>query len=124
MLKGSVHEATDARIKVPKGAQWERSLKLISPSFSVRGANMPVKVSSVEELKRLAAVEDGKEFFILLNGNVRSVKRIEWDPQSQSFCVLNQIDDTHQDLTEQELASETNIVKAMLKGAFFLEDRW
>lgn len=78
-------------------------------------------MDSVEELKKLAAVEGGVEFFILLNGNVKSVKCIEWDVPSQSFCILNAIDSTHQDLTEQELATETNIVKAIKKGAFFKE---
>jgi hypothetical protein len=82
-------------------------------------ANVPTKVTSVEELKRLANVEDGVEFFILLNGGLKSVKRIEWDEPSKSFCILNQIDDTHQDLTKQELATETNIVKAIERGAFF-----
>lgn len=82
---------------------------------------MPTRVTSVEELKRLANVEGGVEFFILLNGNVKSVKRIEWDEPSRSFCILNQVDDTHQDLSEQELATETNIAKAIKQGAFFKE---
>jgi hypothetical protein len=83
---------------------------------------VPTRVTSVEELKRLAKVEDGVEFFILLNGGLKSVKRIEWDEPSKSFCILNRIDDTHQDLTEQELATETHIVKAIERGAFFIED--
>lgn len=80
---------------------------------------IPTLVTSVEELKRLAAVEDGEEFYILLNYGVRSSKRIEWDEPSQSFCIVNEIDDTHQDLTEQELATKTNIVKAIERRAFF-----
>ena len=80
---------------------------------------MPTLVKSVEELKKLANVEDGEEFFIQLNFGLRSTKRIEWDEPSKSFCILNEIDDTHQDLTEQELATETNIVKAIENRAFF-----
>lgn len=80
---------------------------------------MPTRVTSVEELKRLATVEGGVLFYILLNGGLKSVKRIEWDEPGKSFCILNEIDDTHQDLTEQELATETNIVKAIERNAFF-----
>ena len=80
---------------------------------------MPTLVKSVEELKKLAKVEDGVEFFILLRYGIRSSKRIEWDEPSQSFCILNEIDGTHLDLTEEELATETNIIKAIEKGAFF-----
>ena len=64
-------------------------------------------------------MEDGAEFFIKLNFGLRSTKRIEWDEPSKSFCILNEIDGTHQDLAEEELATETNIVKAIEKGAFF-----
>lgn len=81
--------------------------------------NLPTPVKSVEELKKLASVEDGAEFFILLNFGLKSGKRIEWDEPSKSFCILNAIDDTHQDLTEEELATKTNIVKAIKKGAFY-----
>lgn len=70
-------------------------------------------------MKKLASIEDGEEFFILLTHGLRSSKRIEWDEPSKSFCILNAIDDTHQDLTEEELATETNIVKAIEKRAFF-----
>ena len=80
---------------------------------------MPTKVSSVEELKEMATVEGGALFYIVLKYGLKSTKRIEWDPESKSFCILNQIDDTHEDLTEQELATETNIVKAIERGAFF-----
>lgn len=80
---------------------------------------MPTPIKSVAELKKLASVEDGAEFFILLNYGLRSSKRIAWNEPSKSFCILNEIDDTHQDLTEEELATETNIVKAIEKGAFF-----
>jgi|GEM_PF-6683150 len=79
----------------------------------------PTLITSVEHLKKLATVEDGIEFYILLNGGLMSVKRIEWDEPSKSFCIINAIDDTHQDLTEAELATETNIVKAIEKKAFF-----
>lgn len=37
MLKGNVHETTDVMRKALKGVQSGQSLKLISPSFSVRG---------------------------------------------------------------------------------------
>ena len=80
---------------------------------------MPTPVKSVEELKKLSNVEGGEEFFILLNHGLKSSKRIKWDEPSKSFCIINEIDDTHEDVTEQGLATNTNIVKAIEKGAFF-----
>jgi len=83
------------------------------------------KVNSVEHLKELASNKgdedfEGNEFSIFLNGRLRSSKIIIWDEASQSFCIHNGIDDTHQDLTEAELATETNIVKAIENGAFWM----
>lgn len=85
-------------------------------SVMFRGGTL---VSSVEELKKLANVEGGVNFFIQLNFGLRSSKRIEWDEPSKSFCILNEIDDIHQDVTEQELATLTDIVKAIEKRAFY-----
>ena len=83
---------------------------------------MPMKIKSVEQLKRESGA--GAEFFILLNHNLRSGKRIEWDKNEKKFFILNHIDDTEQELSEDQIMDKehTNIGDAMLKGAFFKDD--
>lgn len=76
-------------------------------------------MNSVEELKKLASVEGGARFFIALNYNMVSAKQIEWNESSKKFCIQHEIDDTHEDLTEEEMAEATNIVKAIKEGAFY-----
>ena len=73
-------------------------------------------IRSVDELKKLAS--NGREtFFILLNFGVMSVKNIEWN--GELFSITNEIDDSYEELTDAQLATETNIVKAIEKSAFF-----
>ena len=74
------------------------------------------KITSLEELKKEAAYDDKSvaEFFILLNGGLRSSKRITYFPDSDTYDVLNEIDDSYQeDLTEEQLRNETYIVFAI-----------
>jgi len=83
---------------------------------------MPTRITSLEQLK--AESEQGAEFFILLNYNLRSSKDIVWDARSKNFHVFNDIDQTVQHLTERQLMDEslTNIGYAMKKGALFKHD--
>lgn len=69
----------------------------------------------------MATVEGGALFYIVLKYGLKSTKRIDWDPECRSFCILHEVDGIHEDLTEQELATKTNIVNAIRKGAFFKE---
>jgi len=52
------------------------------------------KISSIKELKEICLSEEGKyfEFFILLNGNIRSSKTICY--YEGHFEVVNEIDGT------------------------------
>ena len=63
------------------------------------------------------------EYFILLNGGIRSSKNISLD--GKQFCIFNSVDDTEQLLTEKELFDEgaTNIGKAMKVGALWCEEK-
>jgi hypothetical protein len=63
------------------------------------------------------------EFYILLNGGLKSSKRISLLPD-ETFYILNYIDDTEQELTQKELfdSSRTNIGAALMCGAFYLLD--
>ncbi len=76
------------------------------------------KITSIEHLKELT---NGKqdEFFILLNGNFRSSKTIEYI--DNEFHILHQIDDSDETITELEL-SKSFIAEAIEKGAFYLYD--
>lgn len=82
---------------------------------------MATQVKSTDQLKTILADGETKDFFILLNFGLRSSKAISYDGSS-TFYVLNEIDDTEQELTEQELMNSdiTNIGKAINNGAFYL----
>lgn len=82
---------------------------------------MAKQVKSVNQLKTILADGETKDFFILLNFGLRSSKAISFDGDN-TFYVLNEIDGTEQELTEQELMSSdiTNIGKAINNGAFYL----
>jgi len=84
------------------------------------------KITSIEELKKESIYDDKKgmtEFFILLNFNLRSSKRIVYYLDTNTFDIHNEIDDSYEeDLTEEQLKNETHIVIAIETGAFFKYD--
>ena len=85
---------------------------------------MPKRITSLEQLKKEARGDQNAEFFILLNGYLRSSKRIVWDEEEKQFFIFNYIDDTEQVLTEAQLMDKgfTNIGFAMTRGALFKDD--
>ena len=85
---------------------------------------MPKRITSLEQLKKEARGEQNAEFFILLNGYLRSSKRIVWDEEEGRFFIINFIDNTEQELTEAQLMDKgfTNIGLAMTRGALFKDD--
>ncbi len=85
---------------------------------------MPKKITSMEQLKKESKDQWDGEFFILLNGNLRSSKRIVWEEEEKQFFIINFIDDSEQELTETQLMDKryTNIGYAMTKGALFKDD--
>ncbi len=84
------------------------------------------KITSIEELKKESEYNDRKgmaEFFIVLNFGCRSSKRIVYYPDTNTFDVHNEIDDSYEeDLTEEQLKNETHIVLAIENGAFYKYD--
>jgi len=76
------------------------------------------------QLKKEAKDQDNADFFIQLNGCLRSSKRIVWEEDIKKFFVINHIDDSEQELTEAQLMDKryTNIGYAMSKGALFKDD--
>ena len=83
------------------------------------------QITSLEELKK-EAVYDNKsvaEFFVLLKSGLRSSKRVTYFPDTNTYDVLNEIDDSYQeDLTEEQLRNDTHIIYAIENGAFYKYD--
>jgi hypothetical protein len=82
------------------------------------------KITSLEQLKQEAMYDDERdtaEFFMLLAGGIcRSSKRITYFPDTNTFDIHNEIDDSfEEDLTEEQLRNKTHIVLAIENGAFF-----
>ena len=80
------------------------------------------QITSIEELKKEAAYDKKSvaEFFILLNGYLRSSKRVTYFPDTNTYNIINEIDYLYQDdLTEDQLRNETHIVFAIENGAFY-----
>ena len=75
------------------------------------------RIRTIEQLKELA--KNGLDCFILLNSGLRSSKHIRYYPDDNSFYVLNLIDDSEQELTEDQILDSeySNIGEAMKKGA-------
>ncbi len=84
------------------------------------------QISSIEQLKHLAYKENGDfvEFYLLLAGGLaRSCKRISYRPnERKQWLIINEIDDTYQELLETNFAKNTPIAEGIDKGAFFLSD--
>ena len=83
----------------------------------------PIRVRDYEHFKTFfkdSEQGNGREFFILLNGGLRSSKHI-WQESEDKWWILNEIDDSEQHLTKEELfdKSITNIGYATEKGGFF-----
>jgi hypothetical protein len=77
----------------------------------------PKTTKSLAHLKKVAGSDTGDftEFYILLAGGIaRRSKRIVYHTPTKTFDVYNEIDASYQeDLTDEQLASETNIVDAI-----------
>ena len=82
-----------------------------------------IRITSIEELKKEALYDEKKgwaEFFIVLNGGFRSSKGVAYFPDTDTFDIRNDIDDSFEDdLTEEQLRNDTHIVLAIENGAFF-----
>lgn len=78
------------------------------------------RVNSLDELKQMC---DGvtTDFFIQLNFGIRSSKQISYNKDTDTFYILNEVDDTEQELNSQTIMNEdyTNIGKAITLGALY-----
>lgn len=83
------------------------------------------KITSTEQLKTLANNENGDfiEFYILLAGLAISSKRISYRPnEEKNWLIINEIDDSYQELIDKDLSKKTLIVEAIEKGSLYLPD--
>lgn len=79
-----------------------------------------IRVTNVELLKQILDDGEPKDFHIALSGG-RSSKVIDYSKSEDTFFVTHLIDDTEEELTEEQLLSETNIGIAIKEGTFFYE---
>jgi hypothetical protein len=80
----------------------------------------PLKITTLEQLKK-EADGWGHDFFIRLNGGLRSSIFISWHKEKKVFYVCNMIDGTEQRLTEERIMDHkrTTIGYAMTRGALY-----
>lgn len=82
-----------------------------------------IKIKDLLHLNKL--INEGKhDFFILLNGGLRSSKFIEYNDKIKKYYVFNEIDDSDEYFTETELFNQklTNIGYALYKGSLYAYD--
>lgn len=79
------------------------------------------QIRSIEELKQLAN-DVLLECAIILNGGAYSRKYVSFNPDDSKFYVTHCIDDAEAEYTVEELATQTNFIEAMEKGAFVVDE--
>jgi len=79
------------------------------------------QIKTIRQLKKLA--QNGLDCFILFHGCLKSSKHIRYQPDNNTFYVLNLIDDSEQELTESQILDSkySNIGEAMKKGILIKE---
>lgn len=77
------------------------------------------KVTSLNHLKTLCNINGFAEFYIIIaNGLAKSSKRIRYYPNSKTFDIHNEIDDSWQeDITQESLYIVTKIPESIEKNA-------
>lgn len=81
------------------------------------------QIKTLKQLKELTVADGGLDCYILLNGGLRSSKNIRYSPDDHRFYVLNLIDDSEQELTEDQIFDRvyTHIGEAMKKNALIID---
>lgn len=71
-------------------------------------------ITDIETLKNLS--QTGLDCYVLLEGRLRSSKYIQWVDDENRYCVFNEIDDSQEFITKNELLNSI-IGQAMKKNA-------
>jgi hypothetical protein len=79
------------------------------------------KINSLEHLKEVCNPYEPEDFFISLNFGLRSSKCITYDEDTDTFFVLNEIDDTEDEFNSEQIMDDnlTDIGKAIRAGQFY-----
>jgi hypothetical protein len=81
-----------------------------------------IKVNSISHLKELAYNANGDfvEFNLYL---ANGLERISYRPdETKEWLIINEIDNSYQELKDVNLSKKTPIVEAIDKGVFYLLD--
>jgi hypothetical protein len=85
-----------------------------------------IQVSSIKQLRQLAYKQNGDlvNFYLSLAGGIaRTSKRISYRPnEKKQWLIINEIDNSYQELLDKNLSKKTLIVEAIEKGSFYLSD--
>lgn len=84
-----------------------------------------IPVKSLNNLRDLAFRPNGDyvHFYIQLAGGLaRSSKRISYRPDGREFLIIHEIDESDEEVSEDELSSRTNLLESIKKGALFCCD--
>lgn len=86
----------------------------------MKGYKMTQKIENIEQLKVLCNDEQSHDCYISISGIIRSSKSI-FMYEDGTFSVINEIDDSEQIFTEEELLNpEISIIgKAIQNGQFY-----
>lgn len=78
-------------------------------------------VENMNHLKELCGINGMAEFYVLLAGGIaKTAKRIHFDNAENTFTIYNEMDDSWQeDLTEEQLRSQTIVVEAIEKACLY-----
>jgi hypothetical protein len=77
------------------------------------------KIESLEQLKK-DSEDTHLECFILLGGRARSSKTFSYFPETDTWDVLHEIDNTwEEDVSTDHLKDFTNVITALEKGALW-----
>lgn len=79
----------------------------------------PTRVQNVDHLKELLA-QGQKDYFILLEGAVRSRKTIRYDQNTDTFSVIHRIDGIRKKMSGNAFRRSL-MREAIQRGAFFAE---
>lgn len=83
-------------------------------------ANNMKRVRNLRELRKLVRAGHA-DYFIALGGALISRKNIALTDDGR-FSIFNGIDGSVQTLSARELREQTNIVRAIRRGAFYCEE--
>ena len=85
-----------------------------------------IQITSITQLKGLAYKPNGDfvEFYLFLaNGIARSCKRISYRPsEEKKWLIINEIDDSYQEISDKNLSKKTLIIESINKGTFYMSD--